>query len=205
VDELAMIRAGQRDDRFWTAMLKFGAMPSEFSGAAGVIAAGVRPKLKAFLTSFELWRRQARQGALSNCMLSILDETRYEPLILAQERGEERLANVNRLLRLMRQFDPYQRQGLLRFLRFVEAQRDAEAEEEPASPGTADAVRLLSIHQSKGLEFPVVAVADLAKSFNFADVRADILLDAEYGLCPRIAGGKRRSCSAKNCDCFMSP
>lgn len=187
VDELAMIRAGQRDDRFWTAMLKFGAVPSEFSGAAGVIAAGVRPKLKAFLTSFELWRRQARQGALSNCMRSILDETRYESLILAQERGEERLANVNRLLRLMRQFDPYQRQGLLRFLRFVEAQRDAEAEEEPASPATADAVRLLSIHQSKGLEFPVVAVADLAKSFNFADVRADILLDAEYGLCPRIA------------------
>lgn len=187
VDELAMIRAGQHDDRFWTAMLKFGANPPQFSGAAGDIAAGARPKLKAFLTSFELWRRQARQGALSNCMRAILDETRYESLILAQERGEERLANVNRLLRLIRQFDPYQRQGLLRFLRFVEAQQDAEAEEEPASPAMMDAVRLLSIHQSKGLEFPVVAVADLAKPFNFADTRADILLDAEFGLCPRIA------------------
>jgi ATP-dependent helicase/nuclease subunit A len=187
VDELAMIRAGQHDDRFWTAMLKFGAAPLQFSGAAGAIAAGAGPKLKAFLTSFELWRRQARQGALSNCMRTILDETHYESLILAQERGEERLANVNRLLRLMRQFDPYQRQGLLRFLRFVEAQRDAEAEEEPASPAMADAVRLLSIHQSKGLEFPVVAVADLAKPFNLSDTRADILLDSEFGLCPRIA------------------
>jgi ATP-dependent helicase/nuclease subunit A len=87
----------------------------------------------------------------------------------------------------MRQFDPYQRQGLLRFLRFVEAQRDAEAEEEPASSAASDAVRLLSIHQSKGLEFPVVAVADIAKGFNFADLHADILLDAEFGLCPRIA------------------
>ena len=76
-------------------------------------------------------------GTLSNCVSAILDQTHYESLILAQERGEERLANVNRLLRLMRQFDPYQRQGLLRFLRFVEAQRDAEAEEEPASSAAA--------------------------------------------------------------------
>jgi ATP-dependent helicase/nuclease subunit A len=190
VDELAMIRAGQHDDRFWTAMLKFAATASKFSGAAGEIAVGARPKLKAFLTSFELWRRHARQGALSNCMRAILDEKHYESLILAQERGEERLANVNRLLRLMRQFDPYQRQGLMRFLRFIEVQRDAEAEEAPASSAVADAVRLLSIHQSKGLEFPVVAVADFGKAFNFADLRADILLDAEFGLCPRIAPPK---------------
>jgi ATP-dependent helicase/nuclease subunit A len=187
VDELAMIRAGEREDRFWAAMMKFAATPRNFSGEAGVIAAAAWPKLKTFLTSFESWRRQARQGALSSCMRAILDATHYESLILAQERGEERLANVNRLLRLMRQFDPYQRQGLLRFLRFVEAQRDAEAEEEPASPAMADAVRLFSIHQSKGLEFPVVAVADFGKAFNLGDLRADILLDAEFGLCPRIA------------------
>jgi ATP-dependent helicase/nuclease subunit A len=187
VDELAMIRAGQHDDRFWAAMFKFASAPAQFSGAAGEIAATARPKLKRFLTSFELWRRHARQGALSNCLRAILDETHYESLVLAQKRGEERLANVNRLLRLMRQFDPYQRQGLLRFLRFVEAQRDAEAEEEPASSSAADAVRLLSIHQSKGLEFPVVAVADFAKGFNFSDLHADILLDSEFGLCPRIA------------------
>src|SRR5258708_39692491 len=79
---------------------------------------------------------------------------------------------------------------MLRFLRFVEAQRDAEAEEEPASPAMVDAVRLFSIHQSKGLEFPVVAVADFGKPFNFGDLHADVLLDAEFGLCPRIAPRK---------------
>lgn len=187
VDELAMIRASQQDDRFWTAMLQFAATRIKFSGEAGAIAAAAQPKLKKFLTLFDLWRRHARQGALSHCMREILDATHYESLILAQERGDERLANVNRLLRLMRQFDPYQRQGLLRFLRFVEAQRDAEAEEEPASPAVTDAVRLFSIHQSKGLEFPVVVVGDFGKPFNFADLHADILLDAEFGLCPRIA------------------
>jgi ATP-dependent helicase/nuclease subunit A len=131
-------------------------------GETESIAAAARSKLKAFLIAFDAWRRRARRGALSTCVRTILDATHYESLVLAQERGEERLANVNRLLRLMRQFDPYQRQGLLRFLRFVEAQQDAEAEEEPASPALADAVRLFSIHQSKGLEFPVVVLADFA-------------------------------------------
>lgn len=190
VDELAMIRAGQQQDRFWTALLRFGATRPGFSGEAGAIAAAAQPKVRDFLKSFDSWRRHARQGALSDCMRAILDETHYESLVLAQERGEERLANVNRLLRLMRHFDPYQRQGLLRFLRFVESQQDAEAEEEPASSDIADAVRLLSIHQSKGLEFPVVAVADLGKSFNFADLQADILLDAGFGLCPKISPPK---------------
>src|SRR6185312_3692336 len=198
VDELAMVRAGQREDRFWSAMLRFVATspsPPRSGGEVALrgqeetesIAAAARSKLKTFLIAFDSWRRQARRGALSSCVRTILDATHYESLVLAQERGEERLANVNRLLRLMRQFDPYQRQGLLRFLRFVEAQQDAEAEEEPASPALTDAVRLFSIHQSKGLEFPVVAVADLAKAFNFKDLQADILLDSEFGLCPKIA------------------
>ena len=44
----------------------------------------------------------------------------------------------------------------------------------------------MSIHQSKGLEFPVVVVADLGKAFNLSDLRAEIILDSEYGLCPQI-------------------
>jgi ATP-dependent helicase/nuclease subunit A len=186
VDELAMIRAGHHEDRFWAATLRFISASPKFSGAAEKIAAAAHAKLQDFFKKFDSWRRHARRGTLSNSVRAILDQTHYESLILAQERGDERLANVNRLLRLVRQFDPYQRQGLLRFLRFVEAQRNAEAEEEPASSAGSDAVRLLSIHQSKGLEFPVVAVADIAKNFNLADLRADILLDAEFGLCPKI-------------------
>ena len=151
----------------------------------------------------------------------MLSETHYAEWLLTQPRGEQRHANVQRLLGLAQQFDQFQRQGLFRFLRFVEAQQAAETEPEVAAVNEEDAVRLMSIHQSKGLEFPVVVVADLGKPFNFSDLRAEVILDEVYGLCPQIKPphtGKRYpslpywlacqrqqgNCWARNCACFMS-
>jgi ATP-dependent helicase/nuclease subunit A len=90
------------------------------------------------------------------------------------------------LLALAHQFDRFQRQGLFRFLRFIEAQQAAETEPEVGAVSAEDSVSLMSIHQSKGLEFPVVVVADMGKPFNLADLRAEIILDEKYGLCPQI-------------------
>src|SRR5690606_14576500 len=96
------------------------------------------------------------------------------------------LANVRRLLDLAREYDPYQRQGLFRFLRFVRAQEETPTEVEPA-PATRDAVQLTSIHRSKGLEFPVVVLAGLGWQFNFRDLNESILLDEQFGLCAKIS------------------
>jgi ATP-dependent helicase/nuclease subunit A len=143
-------------------------------------------KVDSFLRQFESWRELVRLSSLSHCLETALAETNYEAFLLAGDRGAERIANVRRLLDLARQYDPYQRQGLFRFLRFVAAQEEAELQREPAPLPAEDAVQLMSIHQSKGLEFPVVVVADLGKSFNLAVLREDILLDEEYGLCPQV-------------------
>src|SRR5205823_1272773 len=93
---------------------------------------------------------------------------------------------AERLLALTRQFDQFQRQGLFRFLNYVEAQQEAGADLEPASATTENAVQLMSIHQSKGLEFPVVVVADLGKRFNFDDLKERVILDEVFGLCPKV-------------------
>ena len=71
-------------------------------------------------------------------------------------------------------------------MKFIEAQREAEAEPEVPPVAAENAVRLMSIHQSKGLEFPVVVVADLAKKFNEQDLHGEIIFDEEFGLCPKV-------------------
>src|SRR5439155_22776524 len=81
---------------------------------------------------------------------------------------------------------PYQRQGLYRFLRLVRAQEEAGLELEPASAQTDNAVRLMSIHKSKGLEFPVVVLAGIGIQFNLQDMRQDLLLHETYGLCSKV-------------------
>jgi len=144
------------------------------------------PKVDGFLRRFASWRQLARQASLSQCLETVLDETCYEAWLLAQPRGQQRRANAERLLALTRQFDQFQRQGLFRFLNFIEAQQEAEIDLEPASITTENAVQLMSIHQSKGLEFPIVLVADLGKRFNFDDLKERVILDEEFGLCPKV-------------------
>ena len=180
LDELATIRPAAKG-HFWTALVRW----AEVHGSGSEVQS-LKSKAIGFLERFARWRKLARHAALSKCLDTILAETHYAEWLRSQERGLQRHANVQRLLGLAEQYDQFQRQGLFRFLRFVEAQHDAGAEPEVAAAGAADAVRLMSIHQSKGLEFPVVVVADLGKPFNFQDLRAEIILDEVFGLCPQV-------------------
>jgi ATP-dependent helicase/nuclease subunit A len=146
----------------------------------------VAEKTARFLERFSRWRKRVKQVSLSQCLEGILAETFYTDWLRAQSRGAQRAANVAAFLRLAQRFDQFQRQGLYRFLKFIEAQQEADAEPEvPATP-SENAVRLMSIHQSKGLEFPVVVLADLAKNFNEQDLRGEIIFDEHFGLCPKV-------------------
>ena len=178
LDELAEIRLAAREKHFWTAL------GSHAHGGTG------RPetaaKVSRFLERFGRWRTTARQVSLSQCLEEILTETVYLDWLRGQLRGAQRAANVAGFLQLAQQFDQFQRQGLFRFLKFIEAQQAAEVEPEVPTGPVENKVRLMSIHQSKGLEFPVVVVADLAKAFNEQDLHGDIIFDEIFGLCPKV-------------------
>jgi len=145
-----------------------------------------RAKATAFLEAHSRWRRIATQGSLAACLETVLAETGYEAWLLSQERAEAKRANLHRLLGLSRQFDDFQRHGLFRFIQFLEAQADAADRMDTAPVASGDSVRLLSMHQSKGLEFPVVVAAGLGRRFNDEDLKGDWLLDSEYGICPPV-------------------
>jgi ATP-dependent helicase/nuclease subunit A len=179
LDELASIRLAAREKHFWTALMQVRNPKSE-------IASETRAKVERFLERFGRWRKLARQVSLARCLETVLAETHYDDWLKTLPRGAQRNANVGRFLNLAQKFDQFQRQGLFRFLKFIAAQREAEVEPEVSPLADENAVRLMSIHQSKGLEFPIVTLADLAKNFNQQDLRAEIILDEELGLCPKV-------------------
>lgn len=195
VDELATVRLAAKGT-YWDALRMFqnNVGICDHAGAAAKLAsASARPKVERFLKLFSQWRSIARQGSLATCLETVLDQTCYEEWLRAQPRGEQKLANVRRLCAMARRFDQLQRQGLYRFLRFIEAERDVDAPDDVAPAEGANAVRLMSIHQSKGLEFPVVALAGLGTKFNDQDLRAEILLDEKHGICPHVRPPQRTS------------
>ncbi len=171
LDELAEIRLAAKDKHFWTALNSI--QNSKF-------------KIQNFLRRFSRWRKLAKQHSLSECLEAVLTETLYADWLRAQPRGAQRAANIERFLHLAQAFDQFQRQGLFRFLKFIEARQAAEAEPEVPAVAAENAVRLMSIHQSKGLEFPVVVLPDLSKKFNEQDLHGEIIFDEIFGLCPKV-------------------
>jgi ATP-dependent helicase/nuclease subunit A len=203
LDELAAIRLTVRKGRFWTALLRWhevrspkvrSDVPGSGSDLKESTAGGKRPevemqmweKVDTFVTRFFRWRTASRHASLSHRLEMVLNETGYLDWILTQTRGEQGQANVQQLLQLARQFDGLQQQGLHYFLKLIDSFQDTVGDREPAPIEARNAVRLMSIHQSKGLEFPVVVVAGLGKRFNFSDTTASVLLDERFGLCPQV-------------------
>jgi ATP-dependent helicase/nuclease subunit A len=181
LNDLALIRVAVPKGLFWTALQRWH--DSQRKNQQVELAWS---KANLFLERFARWRRMGRDSALSERIEAVLNETQYSEWLLTQSRAAQRQANVRRFVALAGQFDPMQRQGLQRFLRFVEAQRDAVVDSEPDAGENVAAVGLMSIHKSKGLEFPVVAVAGLGTRFNCEELHQSILLDDRYGLCAQV-------------------
>ncbi len=142
----------------------------------------VRGALTDLYDRLRRWRERLRREPLAEVLWAVLQETGYLAYVGGLRNGLQRRANLIRLHERARQFASFARQGLGRFLTFLD-----ELEQQGLDPGVApaiseaeDVVRVMSIHRSKGLEFPVVIVPDLAKRINFEDAQRVMMFDRKH-------------------------
>ena len=162
--------------------------------SAARVTDSLGPVLARFLDALERWRTAARRRPLSQVIWQIYQETGFVHYTGGMPGGAQRQANLIALYDRARQFDQFSRQGLFRFLRFIERLKAGEADlgTAPALGESEDVVRVFSIHKSKGLEFPVVILADLGKSFGRQDQQGDLLLHRGLGFGPQFVDPELR-------------
>ncbi|HET7580305.1 MAG TPA: helicase-exonuclease AddAB subunit AddA [Bacillales bacterium] len=183
-EELSQIRLARPKGNYYEAMQAAIAQNNEELGR----------KLEAFFKRLQSWRTRARRGSLSDLIWQIYRVTGYYDFVGGMPGGRQRQANLRALYDRARQYENTSFRGLFRFLRFVERMRDRGSDFGAARAlgEQEDVVRVMTIHKSKGLEYPVVFVAGLNKQFNFSDSRGKYMLHKELGFGTKYIDPKLR-------------
>ena len=193
LDALALLRlrAGRRRGLWSTLVGAFGggedapgAETLESEGLAAALAPADRTRLAAFVPWLLAERREAPRRSLAALVERAVSTSGYDRAVLSMPGGERRMANLRKLKRLAREFEAAEGRNLRGFLdalgrREVAAAREAEA---PLEGEGLDAVRLMTIHAAKGLEFPLVCVADLGRGEPRDSMALRLSADGRVGL-----------------------
>ena len=163
-EELAQIRGAKRFGSIYDALLD-----SE------------NPKITEFLQNLTVWRREARLQTLAQLLESIFALTRMDSIFASMPDGEVRKNNVQTFYQLAVDFEKTGRRDLEQFLEHLDSLEDKGLVTDNGQ-NAPNAVTIMSIHKSKGLEFPVVFVCGLSRSFNRESARAQVLCDQSLGL-----------------------
>ena len=141
-------------------------------------------RLLQFINHIERWRTLSRRHGVADLLWNIYETLDYINYVGAMPNGLVRRANVMALYERAKGFESSGFRGLFRFLRFVESLRDSNQDMAVANVVTEadDVVRLMTIHKSKGLEFPVVFLSGVQKKFNTMDFNSPVLVDKNGGI-----------------------
>lgn len=184
--ELAMIRISDRSSCIYKAALYYAAEGAD---------AQLKDKLNAFLDLLHDFRNMVKFKPIYELIEEILERTGYGYYVAAMPGGDRRKANLDMLVNHAVRFEKGSYRGLFSFIRYIERLNKYEVDYGEASvhgEGT-DCVRIMSIHKSKGLEFPVVILAGLGKQYNMQDTRGNILINSDYGAGPEYIDLKLRT------------
>ena len=172
-DDLAALRSGKRDLELFDALRQSD-----------------NPKAAAFFAVLEHLRTQARLVTLARLVEEIFLSTRMDSIYAAMEDGVERSANLLAFFKIAVDFESSSRRDLEQFLEYLDSVEEVGLTVSDTQSGGC--VTIMSIHKSKGLEFPVVFLSGLARSFNRESLRAQVLCDKELGLGMSVVDGENR-------------
>lgn len=144
----------------------------------------LREKVTSFLNMLSEFRKMSEYMTAEELLWEIFVRTDYRTKVSAMNNGERRLANVNMLLRKAADYTKTAYVGLHNFIRYINLleKYEVDAAEAETTDENADVVRIMSIHKSKGLEFPVCIVGGLSKGFNLMDAKDSVVIDSDMGI-----------------------
>lgn len=173
--ELALIRSQFREMSFSQAVLRYEKEGEEES---------IRSKLHICFKQMEKFRSIVAYTPVHDLLRKIMEDTGYGDYVSAMPGGVQRRANLSMLLEKAKAFESTSYKGLFHFVRYVEQLKkyDVDYGEAAIEDEQADTVRIMTIHKSKGLEFPVVFVAGMGKRFNMQDARSSVVLHSSLGV-----------------------
>lgn len=177
-EELAGIRREHTEQPFFEAVTSYINREKEDRDEA------LEEKIKRAIEQITYFRKQVPHTAIHELLFLILQKTGYYDYISAMPGGEQRKANVDMLVEKAIAFEGTSYKGLFNFVRYMEQLQkyDVDYGEASITDEQTDTVRLMSIHKSKGLEFPIVFVAGMNKRFNKQDVTGSVVIHPKWGI-----------------------
>lgn len=173
-DELIQIRLVDKQDNFYTCLQK----------AKISVENSLRQKIEGFLEKLDNWRKEQEYLALDELIWKIYSDTSYYNYVGLMPNGVLRQANLKLLFEKAKQYETASFKGLYNFIHFIERLRLGSGDLGAAKIiGENDnVIRIMSIHKSKGLEFPVVFLSSTGKQFNLMDLNQNVLLEQNLGI-----------------------
>ena len=178
-EEIAAVRSRRKNCLLYEALKEFAEGEQKEDEEDGL-----REKCASFLETVNRYRAMTVYLPIRDLLTRLVNDFDYLNYVTALPAGSRRRANVEMLFTKASDFEKTSYFGLFHFVRYMEQleKYDVDYGEADTLDENADVVRIMSIHKSKGLEFPIAFVAGLSKRFNMQDVNRTLILDMDLGL-----------------------
>ena len=158
--------------------------PSAENEAKPPLTPALQAKLDHFCADLARYRAMAHYLSIHELLYRIFDETGYDHYVSAMPAGRRRKANLDAMIDMALSFEKTSYKGLFDYIRYIEKLKkyDSDQGEATVFSDQDDLVRIMSIHKSKGLQFPVVFLSGMSRKFNTRSLNEAVLVDAELGI-----------------------